>query len=534
MTAALASHPVHSEDAEYRAFMKRFQERFSSNMTLAGPTLFTTDAEDLFDAYIAAFPAHERQHHACNACRRFINTFGRLVTIDEQGRSASPMWNESDAPELYAAPLRAMRLRVERAQVTGVFRSSETRWGTPITGDWAHFALVPPAGLIHRDPTKTAFEASAAKKEERGMLLRALADYTPETVAQALRLLESEALYRIEKVIGVAKWLAKVQEDQRNISTSRVVREQLIWRAVALAPAGFTHVRSSMIGTLLDDIKDGMGFEDVSRRFADKMHPLKYQRPQAAPKAGNIAQGEKLIETLGLAPSLERRIARLDEVPKLWEPTPTAPPKSLATGGVFGHLTPKGKAPATPSMALPAITMTLEKFVRTVIPNAEAIEVSIDRQFVGIAITTAVNPDAPKLFQWDHSFAHYVWQGGVSPASWGLAPGWIKVAAVTRLPARWNDDGEGFAHHGDGLILLLDGAHETRNAGNALFPEQLRGELREVRATIEAYSRGATMHGMPEGSAVGVDLRKGAGGYPVTVRVKAGGNAQVYKIDRWD
>lgn len=53
-----------------------------------------------------------------------------------------------------------------------------------------------------------------------------------------------------------------------------------------------------MIGTLLDDIASGMSFDSVSRRFAEKMHPLQYQRPQAAPSAGNIAQAEKIVEKL--------------------------------------------------------------------------------------------------------------------------------------------------------------------------------------------------------------------------------------------
>ena len=242
MTSATLQ-PVHSEDAEYRAFMKRFQSRFLGNMALIAPVLFTTDADDLFEVYLAAFPANERQHHNCNACRRFINTYGRLVTIDATGRATSPMWNEADAPELYVAPLRAMRERVERAPVTGVFVTSETVWGTPITGDWAHFALTPPASLVHRDRTKTAGQRMAELREDRGMLMRALAEFLPATVATAEQLLKTEALYRSERVLGVAEWFARVQREQTTVGTRRIEREQLIWREVALAPAGFTHVR---------------------------------------------------------------------------------------------------------------------------------------------------------------------------------------------------------------------------------------------------------------------------------------------------
>ena len=111
------------------------------------------------------------------------------------------------------------------------------------------------------------------------------------SLAQALKLLKSEALYRSEKVLGQAQWLY----DLHRALPSRRNRDHVLWRAVAAAPAGFCHPRSSMIGTLLEDLAAGMPFDDVSRRFAEKMHPLLYQRPQAAPSAGNIAQAEKIV-----------------------------------------------------------------------------------------------------------------------------------------------------------------------------------------------------------------------------------------------
>ena len=69
-----------------------------------------------------------------------------------------------------------------------------------------------------------------------------------------------------------------------------------------------------------------------------------------------------------------------------------------------------------------------------------------------ICLTTAVNPDAPKLFQWDHPFSWYVWHGGAPASQYGLKPGWLKLDGIARLPARWNDDSQRFKHHGDGIV----------------------------------------------------------------------------------
>lgn len=521
------------DDAEYDAFLARIGARFQA-LTANGTPVFTTDAEDLYGAYLAGFEGEQRQYHTCHACRQFIERFGSLAVIGEDGSTAPAVWLADDAPELYRPSIAAMERLVRRAKVTGPFLATEKVWGQPVTGQWRHFHVkapsVFPRGIL------TAGQKMAELREDFKNVMYALNEFTQPMIEQALVLLETDALYRAEKVIGPARWLQGLHVARAKAQGAG--KANVVWRAIATAPAGFAHPRSSMIGTLLEDIAAGKDYAEVSRAFKAKMHPLQYQRPQAAPAAGNIAQAEKVIAQLGLAPSLERRIARLDEVPKLWEPREQQPPQPVG-GGVFGHLTPKGaQAPLQPMAGVPPVVMTLEKFVRTVVPSAEAMELQVSNaRQAFIAITTAVNADAPPILQWDREdarnpFAWYVWNGGSAPSQFGLAPGWVKVAAIIRLPARWNDSQA--SHQGDGVILLLEGARETRQVGNALFPECLRADLHAVRSTIEAFSRGAQMQGLEDGSAIGYDLRDKRGGYPVTVRVKASGRTVDYKLDRWD
>lgn len=532
MTSAYSHGNI--DDAEYSAFLNRVKSRFTTNLSDGKNPAFTTDAAGLWDAYLGTFsdPA-DRQHHNCNTCRHFIERFGGLVTINEHGESEPAIWNADDAPEHYKPAITAMARLVRRANVTGVFLSSDAHLGQPKTGIWSHLAVTLPASTLHRDRLLTAGQKMAEKREDFGTVVRALAEFTADHIETALRLLKTDTLYQSEKVLGQAEWLGALHTKRSSAADQRR-KNNHVWAAVAMAPAGFCHPRSGMIGTLLEDIAAGMEFDQVSKRFADKMHPLRYQRPQAAPTAGNIAQAEKVFEQLGLAPALHRRIARFEEVPKVWEPR--ARPANPPAGGIFGHLEPKGSGSSSVSMSMPTITMTLQKFVQTVVNDADKLEIMLPAGSAPfIVITTAVYADAPPVFQWDHAFAWYMWHGGAAPSQYGLAGGWAEVAGITRLPARWNDDGQRFKHQGDGLILLLQGARETRQAGAALFPSLLRSELHGVRATIEAHSRSAQLEGMADGTAIGYDLRDGQGsGYPTTVRVTTSGRMQTYKIDRWD
>lgn len=386
-------------DHEYDAFLARIQTRFLSNAN--GQPLFTTDAADLYAAFLAALPIEERQYHTCHACRRFVDTFGGLVTVGENGETRSALWDDSDAPELYQTSIRAMLKKIGKAKVTGVFYSSLPVWGQPVTGEWHHLSATPTRAMIHTDRTLTAFQRGAEQRENYGTLCRALADFTTEMLSTAVTFLKTEALYRSERVLGVAEWLFKLQQQRSATKGSR--RDNITWRAVANAPAGLCHPRSSMIGTLLEDIAAGMGFDQIKERFAAKMNPTQYQRAQAAPSAGAIKQAEKLFDDLGLAPALKRRYATLEELPSnavVWNPT-VKKESARATNGVFGHLQPKGIAPAA-ALAVPSVTLTWDKFQRTVLPTAHEIEVlippSADRF---MALVTAADQDAPPILQWD-------------------------------------------------------------------------------------------------------------------------------------
>lgn len=521
-------------DESYHNYLARISARFSTNTDDGRLPLFTTDADDLWSIYLQSFDDPvERQVHNCHCCRHFIERFGGLAVINEDGSLVSAVWNEDDAPDSYKAAVRAMATAVRRAKVTGVFLSSDKVWGTPRTGAWQHLSVVPPASCVFRKRTQTAGQARAEKKEDFLNVMRALGEFLPAHLDLALTLLRSDSLYRSEKVIGPAEWLRSLHTARENVKGS-ARWSNLVWRAVATAPAGFCHPRSSMIGTLLEDIAAGKDFDEVSRAFKAKMHPLSYRRPKAAPAIATIEQAEKVVKQMGLALSLERRFCRLDEVTALWRtrpPTPEAP-----ADGVFGHLRKSKSDPII--MDLPAQVITWDKFQRTVLPTADRIEVQAPASGPYSAFVTAVHPDAPPILQWDREDARnpvswYFWANGSSASQFGLAARcFYDVPAVTLKPSMWNGGNE---HQGKGVMFIIDKARESRVCGAALFPEILKSELHGVRSVLEAHSRESTISGMHEPHVAGImlcpDQKKDWG---VTVRVWTGGRGLDYCLDRWD
>jgi hypothetical protein len=387
------------EDDEFVGLLAALQGRFAGYA--AGP-LFFTAATGLWGIFLEKIPEGLRQHYTCNACRRFVERYGGLVAIDEAGRTSSAMWGE-EGPAEFKEAFRAMAAAVNAAAVRGVLVPATSTLGTPASPPtaegkvWEHiFVTVPRA---HSHPLLSAGQVQAERAEDWRMLSRGLAEFSEDLVARAHALLSSGALYRSEKCIGVATWLlglhqalARVQEPRR--------RDALVWRAVATAPAGYAHIRSGMIGTLLEDLQSGLDSAAIKRRFDEKMAPSQYMRAQVAPAAGNIAQAEKVIAGLKASGALARRYARLEDVQSfVWRPRAAQGP--AREGGVFGHLTAKA-SPSAGKVALPQQTMTWEKFARTMLPEALSIEAQVPagpERFV--ALVTAVDAAAPPILQWD-------------------------------------------------------------------------------------------------------------------------------------
>lgn len=109
---------------------------------------------------------------------------------------------------------------------------------------------------------------------------------------------------------------------------------------------------------------------------------------------------------------------------------------------------------------------------------------------------------------------------------------WQPVSAVCLKPSMWNGGNE---HQGKGLVFILKNARESRQSGNALFPETLREELRAVRATVEAYSRSAKIEDPEIGDACGLMLSAGGStNWNARLRVRSSGRSTLYSLDRWD
>lgn len=521
--------------------------------SLSGGPVFRTDAarEALWESFHSSLPPDRGRHYNCHACRGFIQRYGGLVTICPHGETKSVLWagNLFSASEVFGGAVVTLNATVRRAKVTGVFLTGKTELGHAATisaggAEWQHFYA--PVAKPFAHSLRTAGQEMARIAEDYRVLQRSLADFNRGHAEQAVRLLESGQLSRAEKALEAARWFLQLHQ-AREAAHDGKRQHHVVWLATATAPEGFAHVRGNVLGTLLEDIAAGMAFEVIAARWALRLKADNYQRPKAAPTEGAIGQAEKLVDKLELGPSLQRRYATLEDVLAIctpeWLPHVTLT-EDGPKGGHFSHLR-KGRLEAVPQVDLPPMTMTYERFRNEVLTTALTVEAELPRVGAYYGLLTAVDPAAKPILQWDglasqnpldlgaplprNPVSWYFYVNGSQPARWGLTGQWAKVTAVFRGPHEWQQP-QLFRHQGQKVFFALHGARDSKPSSLCLFPEILRGELREVRKVIEAHSNSGTPAGAEAGNVNGLGFHEDSG--PVRLRVGSAGGTRLITIDR--
>ena len=254
-------------------------------MTRNNEPLFTTDAKNLYETFLMSLPEKDRQYYNCHTCRDFVNRYGGLVAIEDNGELTPVMWNFI-APDLFREAVIDMYSLVKKAKVTGVFYTNLEQLGNPKTGVWTHMSVDVPKHVKTFDHQ----DIITGRRPDFKLLTDSCYRYSLRDIETAVNLLRSNLLYRSEKFVKNAEWLLDIKKHSGSRNFTNVV-----WKRVATAPYGFCHFSNGVLGTLLDDIQVDLDFDAIKNRWNEKMNPTQYQRPQAAPTAQNVARAEKIV-----------------------------------------------------------------------------------------------------------------------------------------------------------------------------------------------------------------------------------------------
>lgn len=490
---------------EFLASIKTYAYEHDDNV------LFRTDTKGIFQMFLDNLP-EDKQHYNCHNCHRFVSKYGGLVRINSDNTTEPIMWPEV-VPPYFQEAVSKVREYIKNAKIIGVY----------IPPTYRILGISDSNGFNHMSVENTLGRRAYAgiNYTERYKYMCNLAkDYPIELLDEANKYIISGTLYRNDVVQNTLTVLINFYNSSAKLKGRE--RSMYIWKFCATSNAAMFHWKNGILGTLLDDIRNGLDSDEVIARFNSKTDPLNYMRPKAAPSVGNIVRAQELFAELGITENpMKRRLASLDDLQLIWIPTIKKEPQDGSS--IFNTLMNEAsrdlKFKPREDLVFDKGRMTWVKFESEILPMANSIVANVRLPGQTFAsFTTSVYPDSKPIFKWDkennrNPVAMYLKAKTMQDVHFNVLRSTpVPVTGICYDPESWTID-EARESSTLGVTLILYGAKDLGvlngvTNGTGIFPEDLIPELHEVRSTIEAYSAHDKIEPIMD-PACGVRIQKG-------------------------
>lgn len=383
------------------------------------PQVYVTDVdgEALYQCYLAAFPEGENPvfkkvtEHECSCCRHFIRRAGNVVSVSDEG-VAHTIWDEAaeDAPYPYNAVASVLRDAVLVAGVSDLYRvlPKEFSFGAATTRSldeggkaltWNHFYTdAIPKALQVTSPDQVRGDYRTTVQ----VFTRGLVELAPSAIDTVLSLIEANNLYRgAEFKPAVVQFMAA----QKAFQTKRPREQSTFAWTHATGPA--SRFRNTVIGTLVQDISEGVDVERAVASFEAKVAPTNYKRTTAVITPAMVRKAMETIETLGLEPALERRFAVIGDISVRDVKWVDGSVRSAMKDGLADTLMKVATTVSAKKDEERAEDIGLDAFVEQVLPTATSLYIALEGKHLGnlMSLTAPVHPEPKQLFRWNNDFA---------------------------------------------------------------------------------------------------------------------------------
>lgn len=366
--------------------------------------LYVVDGIDLYTSYLLSFPEgtnpmfRVRTEHDCSCCKNFIRNMGGLVTI--QNGVKQSIWQCEGLPEPYATVAATLNDLVQQLPIRGVFRTKETKFGAEYTYDenrhrWDHFhGRVAECHRSTQPDTDRGTINTTASVFRRGLL-----ELSSSALQTVLDLIDNNALYR------GAEFRKSVQEfaDLQRACAVSTQADLHVWAHVMTPVARF---RNTAMGTLVQNLSEGMEVERAVRAFESMVAPTNYKRTTAVITPRMVEQAVSTLRELDLESAISRRFAQLSDV----SVNDVLFVDNQVRGAMKQDVHSLLMEVATPTLSRNMSHVTdiqIADFVTKVVPQAREMQVQLKNHQLSnfVSLTAPVHADAGRLFRWHNQFA---------------------------------------------------------------------------------------------------------------------------------
>lgn len=415
-----------------------------------GHILFVSNAskDDLWDTYLNSFPEgsnpifKERTEHDCNCCKQFIRQAGGILAIVDN--KLVSIWDIQINNPAYAAVAKALSKLSKEAGIDSVYYHESVRVGTPLSRqinedgsvtEWNHFHLDLPNTAV-KCPSKIP-SLKGTIRTNKQVLERSINEISPAAVEIVEDLISQGSLYRGTEHTATIQLLKLLQREIEQADN----KENYLWIKATEIKSNCA-IRNTVIGTLLVDISEGVDLERAVKSFEDKVAPHNYKRPKSLVTQSMITKANETVETLGIADSLTRRFANIDDI--TINNVLFADRSVKKSMGVFDAIT--GAISGAIKTNVPSLDkveqVSIEHFIKEILPKIDSMEVLVENKHTGnlVSLVAPVTESAPNILKWGNNFS-WTYNGEVTDSiKERVKACGGNVTGDLRFSIQWNDN----------------------------------------------------------------------------------------------
>lgn len=539
---------VDTLDQEYEETVKNLAD-YSLELTelaASDTILFRVEPTiEVVNTYLNSFTEPEaRNYFNCNCCKHFLKRYGTAVYVTPTGQLKSIIWNPDVAVGHFKGIVKMFKEAVEGGRIIDIIRfnmsADKTFYDDMITlgqktcGGYNHFH----ANISNKYISQISHTTGTVIDVVRSVS-NMLSVYNINTVTKAYTLAKIDRLNKPEAKDRL-NLLKQVIEDLNN--TKPVFRNNKIWNYAIKYMDVLYGFSNTVEGMLLTDISNGVDIDTCIARFNAGVDPLNYKRPKSLPTKNLVEEAEKAINELNLKDSLDRRIARFDEIKRfLWKP-PVEVKEETKSDSIFANVETKESASKKIDdieidLTKYRIKITAQRFLKEIAPRTKQMNIGLfGYRYPFCSFVTEAHEGSTPILEYDkmenrNPINIYCYRNGRSPESFNIRnTPTVEVIGIATAPRDIDVPEDELT----AMIFILRDCRDTRlDGGSALFPDDLIPELYPYRKVIENYSanKQITDIGKDEQAAAGLIVSGNDMKYLITIET-VDNTLESYIIDR--
>lgn len=386
-------------------FANEIMTQFNYMVNSGNPLVKVTPQVSLFTTYLENIEPddnpifRERRYFDGTYDHNFIRRVGNLAMITPDYKLVS-LW-DFESHTLFENAREALSNAIHNGQIVDIYLEKERIAGHKPNADnenpsiiWEHYYVELPDTLVN---TRNIDTAKHEVRDAHDVLKRTVQEVNVEDLQTVIDLIQENNLYRGQEFLSNLKKWVDLKKDYDNHQS-----EEYLWfNAIKFGRS--VGYRSTVIGTLISDLYNGVELESAIKMYESKVAPHNYKRPKSIVTAKMVEEAKETLEQLGFLDSIYRRAAKLTDIPA---------DKILFTSqeqkafNVFDDMTKDSKASTKKTKIEDAKEMSIQDLLKE-LKDLQKLELLPTNalQANQLVLTEAVNQDAPSPFLWSNKLS---------------------------------------------------------------------------------------------------------------------------------